>query len=152
MYTIFQIAKWFLNREENMTNKKLQKLCWYAYSWYVALNYDPEEEGKLVFLTNEKAEAWVHGPVFKILYEDVRYNKSSRIFSSNDIINEDDISFLNQVYDVYGNNSGYELENFTHQELPWINARVGYKPFEACHNVINDEDILKEYLPRLSGE
>lgn len=152
MYSVFQVAKWFLNKDKYITNKKLQKLCWYAYSWYIALNYDPEDNKELAFLINEKAEAWVHGPVFKILYEDIKYNNSQQIYSSNDITAKDDISFLNQVYDVYGNNSGYELENFTHQELPWINARVGYKPYEACHKIIKDEDILTEYLPRLSGE
>lgn len=32
MYTVYDIANWFLSNLENVTNKKLQKLVYYAYS------------------------------------------------------------------------------------------------------------------------
>lgn len=42
--TIFEVAKNFIDREPDMTPKKLQKLCWYAYSWYIFLNNEPNDE------------------------------------------------------------------------------------------------------------
>ncbi|SFE88703.1 Panacea domain-containing protein, partial [Peptostreptococcus sp. D1] len=73
MTTLFEVAKNFLDREPSMSLKKLQKLCWYAYSWFIALNNEPDEEN-LALLFNNRAEAWVHGPVFRDLYIDYRHS------------------------------------------------------------------------------
>ena len=59
MNTIQQIAQWFLGKE-SMTHKKLQKLCYYAQAWHLALH------GSELFA--ERFEAWVHGPVSPVLY------------------------------------------------------------------------------------
>ena len=48
---IFDLADAFLSIE-SMTHKKLQKLCYYAKAWYLAL-YDEN-------LVTEEFEAWVH--------------------------------------------------------------------------------------------
>ena len=37
MINIFELADTFLSFDI-MTHKKLQKLCYYAYSWYMVLN------------------------------------------------------------------------------------------------------------------
>ena len=58
--TIFCVADWFLSIE-SMTHKKLQKLCYYAQSWHLALL------NKRLF--NDKFQAWVHGPVNNDLYK-----------------------------------------------------------------------------------
>ena len=149
MVSIFQVAKWFLSKEP-MANKKLQKLCYYAYSWYLALNYDPEEEKILPLLTEEKAEAWVHGPVFRKLYTDVMHSGGDAISSSNDIIDSEIIGLLNNVYSVYGGYTGYELENMSHQELPWIRAREGYGELTLSQKLLSDSDIIEEFLPRIA--
>ena len=81
MTTIFEVAKNFLERDPNMSLKKLQKLCWYAYSWFIALNNEPDEEN-LTLLFNDYAEAWVHGPVFRNLYTDAKYNNFSEVNNS----------------------------------------------------------------------
>ena len=56
---IFALAKAFLAISE-MTNKKLQKLCYYAKAWYLAI-YDQN-------LVEEQFHAWVHGAVQPALY------------------------------------------------------------------------------------
>lgn len=150
MYTIFQIAKWFFERNQGiMQAKKLQKLCWYAYSWYIALNYNPEEESYYDKLFDEEAEAWVHGPVFRRLYSDFRYNN---YFETNkadiDSINGDTVAFLERIWNVYGSYNGEELEEISHNEAPWKNARGNLGRLEPSSNVINDADIISEYLNR----
>ena len=57
---IFDLADAFLSINA-MTHKKLQKLCFYAKAWYLAL-YDHN-------LISEKFEAWVHGAVQPELYQ-----------------------------------------------------------------------------------
>lgn len=38
MHTIYDVANWFLSNVENVANKKLQKLVYYAYSWFLVFN------------------------------------------------------------------------------------------------------------------
>ena len=60
------VANYFLTKSE-LTPKKLQKLVYYSYSWFIALNNENENEiNSLLF--DETPEAWIHGPVFKSLY------------------------------------------------------------------------------------
>ena len=59
MYSVFDIANWFLSRQE-MTHKKLQKLCYYAQAWSYALYNRP--------IINAEFQDWVHGPVCPQLY------------------------------------------------------------------------------------
>ncbi len=150
MYTVYQIAKWFLNKEDNKTSaKKLQKLCWYAYSWYIALTYDPEVK-TFEYFFKEEPEAWVHGPVFRCLFEDYKYNNYEKVKTSEDITDEETISFLERIYEVYGKFSGFQLESLTHQEKPWIEARKGLEPLEASNNKMDIKNIVEEYLSRTS--
>lgn len=147
MYTIFDVAKNFLEREPDMSLKKLQKLCWYAYSWYIALNNEPNEKN-LLLLFNDEAEAWIHGPVFKNLYTDIRSNNSLETKNAKPISNIEILGHLNEVWNIYGSFTGYELESITQQEKPWINARTGLKPTEPSFKKINNYDVFEEYLNR----
>lgn len=146
---IFELAKWFKTKEPSLSDKKLQKLCWYAYSWYLALNSNPERPREMIRLIEDKAQAWVHGPVFSNLYADGKYDHYIKVKNSSEITNPEIITFLEEVYNVYGNYSGDELESISHQELPWKKTREGYQSFDPCQEEIEDRYILEEYLPRL---
>lgn len=149
MYSIYQIAKWFLLKENHMSSKKLQKICWYAYSWYIALYSDPEDSKLEKLIDVPGAEAWVHGPVFRDLYIDFRYHDYFNTNNSNlENLDEDSLNFLERIWNVYGSLSGEQLEEMTHNETPWINARKGIDKFESSTTIINDKDIFPEYLSR----
>lgn len=149
MYTIFQIANWFSSKEYAMSSKKLQKLCWYAYSWYIALNSDPEDFKIEKLINVSGAEAWVHGPVFRDLYADFRYNNYYKTKTSNiDNMDEETLNFLERIWNVYGSFSGEQLEEMTHNEAPWLRARGNLEKFESSTNLIDDKDIFEEYLNR----
>ena len=150
MYSIYQIASWFFAKEYAMSSKKLQKLCWYAYSWYIALNSDPEDGEHLEKLIDVPgAEAWVHGPVFRNLYTDFKYNGYTETKKANiESLDEETLSFLERIWSVYGSFNGDQLEEMTHNEAPWINARKGLDKFESSTKLINDNDIFEEYLNR----
>lgn len=148
-YTIFDVAKWFLNKDSFMSHKKLQKLCWYAYSWDIFLNYNIEEKDvDKKFIKETRAEAWVHGAVFPELYADFRYNSKIMINDSQTIINEEFLAFLNRIYDIYGEFTGEELESINHQEKPWIKARGECGPFDRCANELEIKYIIEEYRSR----
>lgn len=132
------VGQYFLSKNSELTDIQIQKLVYYAYSWYMVKN-----KGKKLF--EESPQAWIHGPVFRSLFDSMKNYKK---FSQTDEIKEIDsniTNFLDVIYKVYGKYSGNELEKMTHSELPWIKARNGLKPHEFSQNTILDEDIIKCY-------
>ena len=149
MYTIYQIAKWFLLKNPEMSSKKLQKLCWYAYSWYIALNSEPKDSELEKLVDVPGAEAWVHGPVFRDLYTDFKHDNYLLTGEANiEKIDEETLNFLERIWAIYGSFSGDQLEEMTHNEAPWINARKGLDKFESSTKLISDYDVFGEYLNR----
>lgn len=151
MYTVFDIANWFLRNIKDITNKKLQKLVYYAYSWHLVFNNESANDLS-VRLFNSKFEAWVHGAVVPELYDKYKQYGSGILPSNNDKLppfSADEIDVLNQVVEIYGNYNGNELESINHQESPWLNARKGLTTYEPSHVIISDVDIYNCYSERL---
>lgn len=140
---IYSLAKAFLSFAP-MTHKKLQKLCYYAKAWYLAI-YDRN-------IVEEPFEAWVHGAVQPELYQRYRDYGYSDIPQNSDIssVPEEYISFAKEVYASYGHLSGDELERLNHQERPWLEARAGYKPWETCNTVISEQTMREYYREQMT--
>lgn len=134
------IALYFLSKE-SMTNKKLQKLCYYAQAWHYAF-YDKG-------LFYQDIQAWVHGPVVKEVYDEYKNYKWNHIPKIADELvpklSEDIIELLDDVYDKYGQFSGDQLELLTHSELPWLEARKGLEEWQPSDKVINPNTMSNYY-------
>lgn len=135
---IFTLAKAFL-AISGMPNKKLQLLCYYAKAWYLAL-YDHN-------LIEEQFQAWVQGAVQPALYEKYKVYGFDHIpmVADTQSIPEEFLSFSKEIYSSYGHLSGDELEVVNHSELPWLNARKGYNPWEKCTKEISENDMKTFY-------
>lgn len=140
---VFDVAKFFLSKS-SMTNKKIQKLCYYAQGWYSAFYKDEK-------LFDEKIEAWVHGPVCPELYKeyaDYGFNEIPKI--DEDIyMQEKEKNILEQIWDIYGKYGGDQLEILTHREEPWINARQGLDRRQPSNQEILPETMGSYYRKRL---
>jgi len=138
---IFDLANAFLSIE-SMTHKKLQKMCYYAKAWYLAIN-----DSNII---NEQFEAWVHGAVQPMLYQEYKIYGFGYIprYLNLKSIPEEFLSFAREIYDSYGDLDGDELEALNHTEAPWINARKGLKPWQGSNNVISEDD-MKVYYRKL---
>ena len=139
---IFALARAFLCIS-SMTHKKLQKLCYYAKAWYLAL-YDSN-------LVDEHFEAWVHGAVQPDLYQRYRVYGYSDIPKETDKSNipEEFLSFSQEVFNAYGHLSGDDLERINHSESPWKDARGNRQPWEHCNRVISEDSMRSFYRERL---
>ena len=148
-----QISEWFLSKQ-SMSLKKMQKLVYYAYAWYLTLMNDRAEDlNNRLF--DESIKAWVHGPVVYSLYKDYkdyRYNEIPQGDVDESVYTEDALDVLNQVWDVYGCYNANELESITHQEEPWIEAREGLTPLQNGYKSINDKTIYTHYLKQASED
>lgn len=132
------IGKYFLSKNHDLTDIQIQKLVYYAYSWYMVKN-----NGEKLF--EEQSQAWIHGPVFRTLFDSMKDYKKFSDISEIENIDKDITNFLDVIYSIYGRFSGNELEKMTHSETPWIKARNGLMPHESSQNIISDEDILECY-------
>ena len=144
MYEIQNVVDFFLHRKA-MSPKKLQKLLYYAYAWTLALLNESADDLRFR-LFGDRIEAWVHGPVVPTIYHEYKkygWNEIPQIPDFHDhIFAPPVLDVLNQVWDVYGDMNGNQLESISHQEMPWIHAREGYGPSENCEKQISDRDIF----------
>ncbi len=143
-YQIMDISNWFLHKEK-MDQKKLHKLCYYAYAWYLFLNNNSLSDLRTCLFEND-FEAWVHGPVSKSLYKKYPFVGMEALEPKGDIrkLDDDTVGFLEELYNVFKNFTGNELEAMTHKELPWINARGNLDPWEPGTTIISNEDMYKQ--------
>lgn len=138
MFTVFDVANWFLKKEP-MTHKKLQKLCYYAQAWNYTLYNRP------LFL--EQFEAWVHGPVCKTLYDYYRDKSFELIYPEKEppTFDLNSRQLLEDVWETYGDYTANALEVLTHSEPPWQKARIGYEPSQNCNVIIKPQDMRNYY-------
>ncbi|ANV74326.1 hypothetical protein BCM43_28140 (plasmid) [Bacillus thuringiensis] len=145
--SIYDVADYFLylsspGTTRSITPLKLQKLTFYAQ----ALNY--AMEGTPLF--DEDFEAWVHGPVSPVLYYAYKNNGSREIDNSN--ITEPQLDrkakkVVKIIWRMYGTKDGKYLENKTHNEKPWQEARKGLNYYEHSNEII-DKNSIKSYYSK----
>lgn len=137
---ITDIAEWFLHKEA-MTQKKLQKLCYYAIAWGWALM------GREI-ATDAEFQAWIHGPVSPVLYAEYKNHGWNNIPQAQGAPSflSDVKELLGSVWDTYGDKDGNELEAISHREKPWIEARGGIDEFELSTATIKTETMKEFYL------
>lgn len=129
---------------------KLQKLLYYAQAWHLAFH------GEKLF--NRDFEAWAHGPVCRAAYDRFRQRGMYDPIEPDDARNtsvRDDLpdavkDHLNGVLEVYGPYSGAQLEELTHGEAPWREARKGIAPDEASSKLISNDTMRDYYAARVS--
>lgn len=145
MTTANQVADFFLffakEHGDFISQLKLQKLVYYADAWHMVNN-----EGSP--LVQENFEAWVHGPVVRDLYRRFREYKWNPIlgdFQKPEIAEEVE-SHLIDIYEAFAKFNGFELEQMTHDELPWTEARGSCAPDDSCENIINKNTMFNFYL------
>src|SRR3712207_5488112 len=136
------VSDYFLSRQ-SMSPKKLQKICYYAYAWYLTMY------NQLLF-NDGKFEAWVHGPVNRRLYNKYKEYGWSDI-ERKDVpqnISENIREFLNIIFDTFSGYSADDLELMTHQEEPWVEARNGISG-DLPSSQILDDNIIRQYYSTL---
>lgn len=148
--TALEIAQYFVylsNKEEKViTNKKLQKLVYYAQAWSLVLT------DKKLF--EDPVEAWVHGPAIRSLYIKYKmfgYGPIQQDIDADQIqlIDGEVKELLDDVWKVYGKLDAGYLEMLTHSEEPWLNAREGLQDTESSSNEIMPETMKAFYSKRL---
>lgn len=128
---------------------KLQKLLYYSQAWCFALNHKPFFDAKF--------QAWVHGPVNREIYDRFAGDKflysrleqkDTRAGFTSEWLSADDRAHVDSVLEVYAEYSGTQLEELTHREEPWQDARKGLSDSQRCETVIS-ESLMESHYAKL---
>lgn len=90
-------------------------------------------------------------PALYARFKGFRYETIAISAACGPTIAPEDQKLLEDVWDTYGDRTGNALEALSHRELPWIEARRGYGPTEACRVAISPESMSRFYRSIYSG-
>jgi uncharacterized phage-associated protein len=153
MITANEAADFFIKQADVssgdvMTHLKLQKLLYYAQGWHLALYGTP--------LFNDKIEAWAHGPVCPSVWRrfgDRGWDTLSSSDTRNSIstASKEEEHLLSEIWRVYGQFTAKRLEEMTHEETPYIEARGDLPEYAKCSEVITHRS-MKAYFSKRKSE
>lgn len=146
-YTANDVANWFLcnidrDAGDSITHLKLQKLVYYAQAWALALLDRP--------LFDEDMQAWAHGPVAPSVFHRFKGNgwDALPLPGEGPVLGSDSEELLQEVMGIYGDLSGKHLEQLTHKEDPWHDAR-GDLPPEAYSQAVIPKEAMSAFYQEL---
>lgn len=142
MEKLFDVARYILRKKPLFTDKQVQKITYYAYSWYLVKNN--KDNNIINRLVEQHPEAWIHGPVFYDLYEEMTYNRNG-FLARQENLHDNTKDFLDIIINIYGKYTGNQLEDLTHNELPWNEARHGLPNDVRSREELKDEVIYSYY-------
>lgn len=140
MATVFDTARYILEKCGTLSTMKLQKLCYYAQAWSLVWDDQP--------LFNEEFEAWRNGPVCNELFQATKGQFSVNAEdesgdSSNLTDNQKDT--IDKVLETYGDKSAQWLSQLTHIEDPWNEARKDVPEDWGTNFIITKESMAIYY-------
>lgn len=147
IYSARDIARFALSsadaEDNDISNLKLQKLCYYAQGIVTAMR------GEKLF--KERVVAWDHGPVVPEIYHAYKDNGSRTIPVVTDfdpaIFDKWDKQALDDIFEYYGQFSAWRLRNMTHEEKPWADA------YKAAQGAEISTDVMAEFFrPQLDAD
>ncbi len=151
-----KVANTFVERfgeDGTISHMKLQKLCYYAYGWWLALcPNDPP-------LMQSKPQVWKLGPVFQPVYSAYASHRSSQIlanqiksvgpFRSAETISRSDnyeSQIIDWIWGRYGHFTGIQLSDMTHEPgTPW-HKKVVEKNFVVPRFTELTDDEIRPYF------
>lgn len=141
--SVFDVARYILDKQGRMSSWKLQKLCYYAQAWTLAWKEAP--------LFDEDFEAWANGPVCPTLFfanQGKFMIEPEMIDGKSSELTEDQKENIDIVLKSYGDKDAYWLREQTHSEDPWRDARGNLPEGAKCSNVIT-KDAMGLYYSSL---
>jgi len=143
MATVFDVAKYIVDKCGEIDTWKLQKLVYYSQAWSLVWDERP--------LFDSRIEAWANGPVCRELYE--RHKGMYAVGPQTPIwdganpksltVNERET--IDAVIRDYGDKPGHWLRALTHLEDPWRQAREGIPLMERGSKEISQDSMRLYY-------
>lgn len=135
------LADYLIYKSKDITHLMLQKALYYIQGFYYAFYQQ--------FVFSDDCEAWVHGPVYRKIYNKYRAYGYAAIESQEPFdeskLTDAEKSIADSVIEHICCYSGGILESFTHSEMPWLRTRRDLPHAYASDRVISKE-LISEYF------
>lgn len=132
---------YLLSQCEDITPLALQKALYYIQGFYYAFY------GSFIF--TENCEAWVHGPVYRdiyLRYKDYHFDPIAKVDAFDaSVLKANEKAIFDGVIRNICCYSGKVLDQFTHNESPWLTTR-GSLPLAAHSERIISQKCIGEYF------
>jgi uncharacterized phage-associated protein len=143
MIGVLDVAWYFVQKgsgDASITQLKLQKLCYYAQGFHLAVFGKP--------LFPESIEAWDYGPVVNELRRIHCHRGAETIYPDEsafgDAVTDYTVKvFLDNIWREFGHYSAGRLVDMTHSEDPWLEA---YQ--QGCNIKISEKTMHNYFIPR----
>lgn len=137
-------TEYVLSRCEDITPLALQKALYYIQGFFYAFYHR--------FLFEDNCAAWVHGPVYRSVYRrysDYRFDPIAKTANFDEaVLTAPEKAIFDAVIDFFCCYSGKVLEEFTHSEMPWIEARADL-PLSSPSEAIISRDSIGHYFEKI---
>lgn len=141
MASVFDVARYILEKQGKMSTMKLQKLCYYSQAWSLVWDDKP--------LFDEEFRAWANGPVcrelfhatqgqFAVVATDEKKGDSGRLTA-------DQKDTIDKVLEYYAPHDAQWLSRLTHLEDPWRRARAGLPLGVGSDRIVTKESMAIYY-------
>lgn len=148
---MLSVISYIFERAHEVTPLALQKILYFIQGIYMVHFGKP--------LYEEDCMAWVHGPVYELVYEMFKTFKYNPIDDNRFVVfknrfrelTKEEKEVIDLVIDTFGMYSGKTLEKITHHEEPWKQAREGYLPMELS-NVVIEKGAIRKYFESVSEQ
>lgn len=142
-----KIALYIISSGREITNLFLQKILYYVKA--ISILFDDKS------MIAEPCEAWKFGPVFPTVYEkykdfgkaEISINLSTEYIDH--LLTDNEKKITDLVLDTFGIYNAWFLKDLTHNEEPWIAARIGLDENDASRNLMDDK-IIEKYFKMMN--
>ena len=143
---LYNVSLYILEKQKEVDPLSLQKLLYFTCGFSNAFNNE--------IIINDYSEAWIHGPVYREIYdafayygyEKIDYNELIKDRESN--LTKEEKEYIDAIIDAFGFYSGSILREMTHMTDPWIESRKGLKEDDSSNRVI-DNKSMKNYFKKV---
>ena len=135
--SIMSVASNLLQKKEDMTALRLQKLLYYIQGVSLAFCAEPA--------FTDECEAWVNGPVYREVYYAYSIGAIADI-PHEDLLSPECVRIIDSVLKCFGHYDGDTLRDFTHEETPWLKARGNLSRAEPSREHILLKDIKEFFI------
>lgn len=136
---LYNITLYLIEKLEDADALSIQKLLYFISGFSKSIL---NEE-----IFSDLSEAWIHGPVYREIYDALSYYKDQKI-DYYELIKEREINlsekekeYIDEIIKDFGCYSGSMLRKMTHLTDPWINARKGLKENEPSNRIISAKEM-----------
>ncbi|WP_341266710.1 Panacea domain-containing protein [Candidatus Phytoplasma fraxini] len=137
---IFDVANYIISQKHELNHLRLHKIIYFSHISSLIKRQMP--------LINERLEAWLYGPVFPILYKNIKEDNEGFIVKPSNKgdfkkLNKEEKEIIDNVLEQMKKYKPFEISDITHQQKPWKDKF--YQPTPNWEKEITNQELIEYF-------